>query len=237
VVDGGYLKMFKTIGVIGDSLSSGELEFKDNNGVLHYVDNYESSWLSNICRTIGATPIHYSEGGLTTKAWLQKYKTKLLNETNKPTCYFIALCTNDYGGVGGYGIGTIDDCYSDSAQTFIGYYGQIIRSIQTTQPKAKIFMLSSYARGTTQLQYSQAIEALSHKYSNTYYVDLYNLGSGLYDNNFYKNYGHFNDYGYVQVAKEIATICDKIIKDNYQSFKLATLIGTEFEQFIQLAQY
>ena len=41
VSDGGFCGIFQTIGCIGDSLSSGEFESKDNEGVVGYHDFYE----------------------------------------------------------------------------------------------------------------------------------------------------------------------------------------------------
>lgn len=51
----------------------------------------------------------------------------------------------------------------------------------------------------------------------------------LIHNSKYVNEGHFNTIGYIEVAKEIATICNKTIEDNYNAFKLSALIGTEWQ--------
>ena len=44
VTDGGFCGIFRTIGCIGDSLSSGELETYDEEGIRGYHDFYEYSW-------------------------------------------------------------------------------------------------------------------------------------------------------------------------------------------------
>ena len=40
----GFAGIFKQIGVIGDSLASGEFESHDENGSIVYTDMYEYSW-------------------------------------------------------------------------------------------------------------------------------------------------------------------------------------------------
>ena len=52
--NGGFARIFKTIACVGDSLSSGEFESVDSEGVKHYHDMFEYSWGQVIGRTIGA---------------------------------------------------------------------------------------------------------------------------------------------------------------------------------------
>ena len=44
VPDGGFTAIFRTIGCIGDSLSSGEFESTKEDGTKGYHDYYEYSW-------------------------------------------------------------------------------------------------------------------------------------------------------------------------------------------------
>ena len=44
VTDGGFCGIFRTIGCIGDSLSSGEFESKNADGSTGYHDFYDYSW-------------------------------------------------------------------------------------------------------------------------------------------------------------------------------------------------
>ena len=51
-----YCKIFHKISGIGDSLMSGELAYYDEEqGRNVYIDCYNYSWLSNLCKDIGAT--------------------------------------------------------------------------------------------------------------------------------------------------------------------------------------
>lgn len=42
--DGGFTSIFRTIAYIGDSLSSGEFHFKNDEGNWIYYDRFEYSW-------------------------------------------------------------------------------------------------------------------------------------------------------------------------------------------------
>lgn len=52
--DGGLCSIFRTIGCIGDSLSSGEMEGKNEKGNKTYHDYYEYSWGQFIARDTGS---------------------------------------------------------------------------------------------------------------------------------------------------------------------------------------
>ena len=49
----GFVGIFKDIGVIGDSLSSGEFESTDSEGNIKYHDMYEYSWPAILERITG----------------------------------------------------------------------------------------------------------------------------------------------------------------------------------------
>lgn len=231
ITDGGYLKIFHKIGVIGDSLSSGEQEFVDSDGLHHYLDLYDYSWLSTICRATGSRCAHYSEGGLTTESWYNgRFHGYLENEPEKCTAYFIALCTNDFLNKS-YPIGTIEDCGTDN-RTFFAFYSKIIELVKSVQPNAKLFLISAYFRGKDEEIYSAAIKELADKYKNCYYIDLIGLGSDLGEDERFMGVTHFNTLGYVRVAKEIATITNKVILDNWKDFADVSYIGTTFEKYI-----
>ena len=51
--NGGYTAIFRKIGVVGDSLSSGEFESRDKDGNRGYHDYFEYSWGQNLARLCG----------------------------------------------------------------------------------------------------------------------------------------------------------------------------------------
>lgn len=68
VYDGGFTRIFRTIGCIGDSLSSGEHESRDAEGKAGYHDFYDYSWGQYIARNAGIKVYNFSKGGMSAKA-------------------------------------------------------------------------------------------------------------------------------------------------------------------------
>ena len=66
----GLCAIFRTWGFIGDSLCSGEMESRDENGKLGHHDMYEYSWGQFLCRACGAEGENFSRGGQTAKGWI-----------------------------------------------------------------------------------------------------------------------------------------------------------------------
>lgn len=214
-----YISMFHKIGVIGDSLSSGEIAYSDANGE-HYIDRYESSWLSNIARKNGLEKVHYSQGGMTAKAWLNgQLKNNMISDA-ACNAYFIALATNDINQT--YSMGTIDD--DQSANTFAGYYKSIIDVVHNHAPNAAIFLVSTYTASEKGKEYSQVISDISDLYDYCFYVNFKdNTSITTNTGNPYSNYGHFTTQGYVIVADVIQKLVNKIVEENMNYFMFFSL--------------
>ena len=58
--NGGFCGIFRTIGCIGDSLSSGEFESLDEEGNKGYHDEYEYSWGQYLARLTGSKVYNFS---------------------------------------------------------------------------------------------------------------------------------------------------------------------------------
>ena len=69
----GFAGVFKQIGVIGDSLASGEFESHDENGSIVYTDMYEYSWPAVLERITGTKYNNYSRGGMTAREYIQSW--------------------------------------------------------------------------------------------------------------------------------------------------------------------
>lgn len=215
-----YFQVFHKIGGVGDSLMSGEHAYNDGTNS-HYVDLYSYSWLSNIARRNGVECVHYSKGGLTSKAWLESnYKSALENEELKPSVYFISLGTNEVNT--GVTLGSIEDCGTDN-DTFYANYYKVIQTIKTANSTAKIFCLSLYwGKSETILSFANAIKEMAETY-DCYYVDLLNLATDYSVENQYINWGHFTTLGYSRVSKEIENIVNDIIRNNISDFSMLGL--------------
>lgn len=213
-----FIPIFHKIGVIGDSLSTGELGISTDNGNV-FIDKYEYSWLSNIARLNGIEHVHYSKGGLTCKTWLSSiYKTNLETESVKCNAYIIALGTNDSLNKP-YPVGSVSD--TSGSETFCGLYKQIIDLIKTVAPNSAIFCMSLY--NNDNWQYTSAICDICELYNNVYYLDYVNKSDlPLRSSNIigdYASVGHFSTVGYIRVAENIQRIINEVVSENLDDFK------------------
>lgn len=216
-----YIPMFRTIGIVGDSLSSGEIAYSDDSGN-HYVDRFDSSWLSIIGRNNGVNVSHYSQGGMTAKAWLEdagNKKTSLLTDDSK-NAYFIALCTNDI--YASYPLGNASD--TSTTNSFVGYLKNIIDVVHTKSPNAVIFLVSAYNNSENEITYSNMISDIADLYEYCFFVDFVNH-TDIYTSTgeVWSNLGHFTSIGYVKVARIIEKLLNKIVDENKNYFKFFTL--------------
>ena len=143
--------IFNSFSVIGDSFSAqGEYQ--------------GTSWCRILEKLSGVTAYNFSNGGLSTKTWLENHNYGLDKMLNSPATnlYIIALGIND--GNAHMNIGTINDIESDNIDSFYSYYGRIIRAVQSHAPNA-IIMLSTLARWNDDYnQYSIAIRNIGTYY-------------------------------------------------------------------------
>ena len=216
-----YIPMFRNIGIVGDSLSSGEIAYSDESGN-HYVDRFDSSWLSIIGRNNGVNVSHYSQGGMTTKAWLENAgnkKTSLLEDDSK-NAYFVALGTNDISE--SYPLGNVSD--TSSTNSFVGYIKNIIDVVHTKSPNAVVFLVSTYNNSDNGIRYSNMISEIADLYEYCFFVDFVNH-TDIYTSTggVWSNLGHFTSLGYVKVAKIIENLLNKIVDENKNYFKFFTL--------------
>ena len=190
--DVGLLRCFDTVGCIGDSLASGECAYKDASGNARYVDMYEISWGQCLARMTGRTYYNFSVGGLSTKTfWTTNSKKVREFDDGNHICkmYFIGLGQNDYNQ--SVPVGTSTDINNDSANTYYGYYGRIIRKIKEMQPKAKIFVITDPLSATESAGYNDAVRNMANLFTNVYLIDMYRYGNSIYkgENSFInKNY-------------------------------------------------
>ena len=210
-----FMTIFHKLGVIGDSLSSGEI-VRNN----EYIDRYDFSWLSNIARRNGLKCEHYSQGGMTAKNWLNNtglLYDKFQNDDELASAIFIALGTNDINA--GYQVGNSTD--APGTDSFCGYIKSIIETIRTKNPNCVIFMVSLYSLSDTSKIYSNAIRDLSKLYDLCYFVNYADNNDGVVmdstDWSISRN-GHFTTTSYVKVSSIIEKLCNDIVKNNQSEF-------------------
>lgn len=237
VSDGGFCGIFRTIGVIGDSLASGEFE-SNTEGIRGYHDFYEYSWGQYMARTLGCKVYNFSRGGMTAKEFIDSFARQcgVFGYDKLCQAYIIALGINDVSKK--YETGDAERAFNENPspdnQSFLVYYAKIIKSIKVKQPKAKIFLMTMPCRtqdpeevSARKDSYSEGIRALAEKFSNTYVLDFRRYAP-VYDEKFTQTFfrGHMTPTGYLLTSKMVMSYIDWIIRNNPDDFAEVGLIGT-----------
>lgn len=239
VNDGGFCKIFRTIGCIGDSLSSGEFESTNDDGSRGYHDFYEYSWGQYIAREAGCKVFNFSCGGMTAKWFVDDFGERCgcWKEENRCQAYIIALGLNDIV-FSNMELGSISDVDVDNPEnnkeTFAGYYGKIIQRLKKLQPKAKIFLMTFPKDGVNAEKYpmTKLLYDFQKTFDNIYILDIEKYGVS-YDSEFRKNFflnGHMNPAGYIFTAKVVMSYIDYIVRNNFEDFSEVGFIGTPYHK-------
>lgn len=241
VADGGFCGIFRTVACVGDSLSSGEFESVDKNGVKHYHDLFDYSWGQYLARMAGCKVYNFSRGGMTAREYCNGFASEngFWDEDKAAQAYIIALGVNDVIN-GGQTVGSVADVclddYTKNADTFAGYYAKIIQRYKEIQPDAKFFLVTKPKdhrdeRSDGADAMSELLYSFADTFSNTYVIDLRRYAP-VYDEQFRKRFflgGHMNAAGYLLSAKFIASYIDYIIRHNFEDFSEIGFVGYDKE--------
>ena len=240
VTDGGFCKIFRTIGCVGDSLASGEFETIDAEGKKSYHDLFEYSWGQYIARACGSKVYNFSRGGMTAKEYMESFAQAkdFWNPEKKAQAYIVALGVNDILNRN-MEIGTLEDIkedYRDNAPTFAGYYGAIIQRYKEIEPDAKFFLMTMPKKGKEDRdakcdKHAELLHRMAERFPNTYVLDLMKYAP-VYDESFVEKFflnGHMNPCGYILTAQMTMSYIDYIIRHNMKDFSEVGLIGTPFK--------
>lgn len=234
------LSSFLKIGVIGDSLASGESQYNKADGsVGGLVDMYEHSWPQFIAREYGIEFINFSKGGLTTRTWFTDSMgyAKASAEENKCNAYIIALGVNERYKLGLDYLGSADDIdfnnADHNADTYYGNYAKIIQKMKALQPKAHFFLLTDpMTSGTNTTEFNAAVKEIAGLFDRCHlidlapYADMYQTG-GFFAAN--KRYGHYNSIAYNYMGELIADEINSYMFEHYGEFGDLEFIGTDYE--------
>ena len=241
VLDGGFAKIFRTVGCIGDSLSSGEFE-SFGRGEKSYHDMYEYSWGQFMAREAGFKVLNFSQGGLTAGEFINDYFSSWGCSKPENLCqaYIIALGVNDLANLDTTPFGSIEDVnkglFSRNKKTFCGNYGKIVQRLIGYQPKAKIFLMTipkdtDDERNAQRAMHADFLYELAEMFpKNVYVIDLFKYAP-VYDAELKRNFflgGHMNPQGYVLTAKMVLSYIDYIIRNNPEDFATVPFINTPF---------
>lgn len=235
----GFASIFKEIGVIGDSLSSGEFESTDKDGNISYHDMYEYSWPSILERLTGTKYYNYSRGGMSFKEFYDSW-ADANNFWEKRQGYIVCLGNNDLY-VFNQKVGSskdIDPLHPENnPETYFGYMGKVLSKLKGLQKDARIFLVSlqidhlSKERDEMAYYVSKEMKKVVKMFSYMYLIDLTNYGP-IYDEEARKKFAmgfHPNPMGYHVFALAIGNYIDYIIRKNFKDFFEVPFIGTNLK--------
>lgn len=213
------MRIFPKIVGIGDSLMSGEHE-RVVDGKKRYIDIYEYSWLSCICRRTGAEAVHYSRGGRTCKTWIEDYKAQFIKDKCQAPCFFIALGTNDLAPERNITIGSKED--ETGKDTYVGKYKEIIKTIRDLNPESVIFLCSLYyTHGEKYDNLNNLIKYLADQDKRCYYLDICSLPNNLKDTKY--NAGHYSTLGYYAISLDIYDAANRILNQHADDLNMLAM--------------
>lgn len=236
--DGGFFAIFRKAAVIGDSLSSGEMESLNTKGEKGYHDYFEYSWGQFMARAAGCEILNFSRGGMTASEYMESFgeANDFFNPDKACQAYIIALGVNDLVNRRDE-IGTVNDIdmndYRNNAKTFAGYYAQVIQKYREISPKSRIFLMTMVPDGNNDEFKDVCIEAhrkllyeLADMFEFTYVLDFCEYAPP-HDAEFRRHFylgGHLNAMGYLLTAQQVMTYIDYIIRNNYEDFAQTAFI-------------
>lgn len=232
---GGFCSVLRTVGCIGDSLSSGTFEtVAEDNETHNCQEYYDYSWPQLMAHTCGIKVHSFSRGGMTAKEYFESFAEQkdFWNEELKCNAYIMALGVNDIYQVSqnNIEIGSIDDIdvsdYNNNKKTILGYYGAIIQRYRTVSKNAPVFVVTAPKEFVGPVStknreiYRNELARLPEIFDDLYLIDLYKYAPEYtpeFKEKFYLN-NHMNPLGYALTAKMIISYIDYIIRHNSEKF-------------------
>ena len=132
------LSVFRTIGIIGDSYASGEMQKVNSEGNrTGWKDIYDISWGQIMARDFGIEVTNYTKGGLGFKSWVYdgSYGFQKFTSDTKKDLYVIALGLNNSHDT----LGTIDDIPT-YADTIYGNISNLLHKVISGAPNSKFII-------------------------------------------------------------------------------------------------
>ena len=236
--DGGFFAIFRKAAVVGDSLSSGEMESLKPNGEKGYHDYFEYSWGQFMARAAGCEVLNFSRGGMTASEYMESFgeANGFFDKDKACQAYIIALGVNDILNRHDE-VGSVEDIdlndYRNNKKTFAGYYASVIQKYREISPKSRIFLMTMVPNDK---RAGEGIEAhrkllydIAKLFEFVYVLDFCEYAPP-HDEEFRKHFylgGHLNAMGYLLTAQQVMSYIDYIIRNNYEDFSQTAFIGKD----------
>lgn len=237
----GMVPIIRTLGCLGDSLSSGEHESRDQNDKVGFHDYYDYSWGQFIARKCGLKALNFSKGGYTAADFfIRNDFPEMLASHNLCQAYIIALGCNDLNLLlkkSDYcypkGFGNLEEAvknsFEENLNTFVGCYVNVLNKIRQANPKCRIFLVTIpvHSKDRKELvemkdKHAEFLRALPKYYEYLYILDLRKYAPDYSQEEFKNKYflgSHLNAMGYKYTADMFITYIDYIINHNIEDFK------------------
>ena len=235
---GGFSAIFRSIGCVGDSLSSGEFESMNEDGERGYHDMFEYSWGQFIAREIGSTVRNFSRGGMTAKEYWTSFAEDMGYWDPALACqaYIIALGVNDLYYCK-WEMGAASDIHPDepekNPENFAGYYGKIISRLRSIQPRARFFLMSMPkepdSENCMRAAHRDLLLEMTKIFPHTYLLDFYEyfpVQTDEFKEKFYTG-THLDPMGYIFVARCVESYIDWLVRRDPRAFAEVPFIGTD----------
>ena len=234
-VNGGYCGILRTIGCVGDSLSSGEFESIDENGNRGYHDMFDYSWGQFIARDCGCRVYNFSRGGMTAKEYMESFAEANGFWDDDKVCkaYILALGVNDiinaHQPVGALADINPADWRKNNFESFAGCYAAIVQRLLEKQPKARLFFVTApkNEHGSLMPEHTALLYQLTEIFPFSYVIDLDRYApahDGEFRRRFYMS-GHMNPMGYRLTALQMESYIDYIIRQHPADFCQMGFVG------------
>lgn len=234
--DCGFLSIFKTVGIIGGSVSSGEFESRES-GKTGYHDFHSYSWAHYLATVTGSDYRVYARGGMTAEEYYKTWADQF-GYWEPRQAYILMLGGNDLFTFP-RGIGKAEDVDlehpENNDETYIGYMARVLSKLKSVQPDCYLFVIGPLMKlepGRKEIcdeAYAE-LSKLCGRYSRAYHLELAKYGF-YYDEDWNDNFkmgGHPNPMGYVIMAQAIGNYIDYLIRANPNEFKEVAFIGTPY---------
>lgn len=220
--------LFQNVLCIGDSLTHGDYGSYPEGSLNLHEENYPF-FLSKLTN---AKVDNKGMSGYTSKMWWDNIKPTI-DVNSKYDCVYIYLGTND-GLDGNVITDAVGDDYNNYGTSALAYYCRIIRWLQITFPKAKIFLVSLSLSNRDPYwtkEVNKRMLSASQRF-NVPYLDIFNRSPFTRENgNIYRPVGydpvlsqygnlHFGKLGYLTLANCIVNLTSEIVESNLIEYKL-----------------
>lgn len=236
--DGGFFAIFRKVAVIGDSLSSGEMESLTPDGVKGYHDYFEYSWGQFMARAAGTQVLNFSRGGMTASEYMESFgeANGFFDKDKACQAYVIALGVNDLVNRRDE-VGSVSDIdfndYRNNKKTFAGYYASVIQKYREISPKSRIFLMTMVPgkrMPDAEIEaHRRLLYDIAKLFDFTYVLDFCEYAPP-HDEEFIKHFylgGHLNAMGYLLTAQQVMSYIDFLIRNNPEDFSQTAFIGKD----------